>query len=133
MQRTSSSSSLLRQALVRLFLAALTAALFATLASCGCSRPDDAGIDVLSTRLEALRESVTDSREQAGQVALWQFIAAVLLAAAGFALIGGAALGSIARRQSGTLAENSAPPTQPQPHHHLQPLPDHDHEPDEEF
>ncbi|MCB1093614.1 MAG: hypothetical protein KDL87_18895, partial [Verrucomicrobiae bacterium] len=130
-QRTSSSSSLLRQALVRLFLAALTAALFATLASCGCPRPDDAGIDVLSTRLEALQESVTDSREQAGQVALWQFIAAILLAAAGFALIGGAALGSIARRQSATLAEDSTPPTQP--HHHPQPLPDHDHEPDEEF
>ena len=123
--------SLLRQTVVRLFLAALTAALLATLASCGNSTTNDPGIDALSLRINALSESIAGSREQASQVAFWQFVAAVLIVAAGFALIGGAALGSIARRQSATLAEDSTPPTQP--HHHPQPLPDHDHEPDEEF
>ncbi|MCB1088992.1 MAG: hypothetical protein KDM63_18295 [Verrucomicrobiae bacterium] len=93
--------SLIKQAFMRLFLAALVAALLATLASCGGPNASEPGIDLLSAQIQALNEAFTNSQKQADRLAFWQLAVALLVVVSGFALIGGAALGSIARRESG--------------------------------
>ena len=101
--------SLIKQAAMRVFLAALTAALLATLASCDNPNPNEPGFDALSSQINALSKSVADSREQSDKLAFWQIAAAFLIVVSGFALIGGAALGSMARRETRAAQEKPEP------------------------
>ena len=91
--------SLLRQIVVRVFLTVLATALLATLASCGSPNASEPGIDIISSQIDALNESISDSQEQADKLVFYQFTVAVLIVVSGFALIFGSAMGSIARRE----------------------------------
>ncbi len=99
MQRLMNPPSLLRQILVRVFLTALLAALLATLASCGSPDAGEPGLELIRSQIDELNESVSDSQEQADRLVFWQITVAVLIVVSGFALIFGAAMGSIARRE----------------------------------
>ncbi|HRQ87654.1 MAG TPA: hypothetical protein PLA50_02585 [Bacteroidia bacterium] len=107
-------TSLLRNAFVRLALGLLGAVLL--VASVGCQLHSDPGLDSIQFKLDAIGDSFLDLQKQTGEVAAWQIAAALLVVAAGFALIVGAALGSSARRaatdfhQEGERREDSEEP-----------------------
>ena len=70
----------------------------------------------LESQFKDLKASVTGGKTSADRVAFWQATAALFIVLSGFALVGGAALGSRARRESERLqvsstAEPSTPDT----------------------
>ena len=131
MQRLMNPPCLLRQIFVRVFLTALAAALLATLASCGSPNASDPGIDIISSQIDALNESVSVSKEQADKLVFWQITVAFLIVVSGFALIFGAAMGSITRRDVLRRAREEPelqPQTQTKTHNHTD-YDNHDEEP----
>lgn len=97
-----------RPRLVRLGVALLLGMLSLTLAGCDGSdswlpfgrekSTDEEAIKVLEARFDELKASVTGTQNQVGRVAFWQATAAIFVVLSGIALVGGAALGSRARR-----------------------------------
>ena len=66
----------------------------------GKEKVSQSDFESLEADFEDLRAQVTgDGKSFAGNVALWQAVAALFIVLAGFALVGGAALGSRARRE----------------------------------
>ncbi len=63
----------------------------------------------LEVQFKDLKASVTGGKTSADRVAFWQASAALLLVLAAFALVGGAALGSRARRERERFRQPSAP------------------------
>lgn len=99
---------------LRRFLTLVGVALFLGLT--GCSMPDYASGKALRALEEEVTRIQTVQQLVERRLGLWQAVAAVFLVLAGFALVGGAALGSRARR----LRDRHRKPqpqtqTQPQP------------------
>ncbi len=94
----------LKRILVTLFLGALL------LASASCHSDSDPGLDSVLFKLDTLGNGLLDLQSQTGEVAVWQIATALLVVAAGFALIVGAALGSRARRAAAAFRREGKRP-----------------------
>jgi hypothetical protein len=84
------------------------------LASVSCSAPDfGARAKENAAAIEQLESRFNELENGLGGVVFWQALAAVMFVLAGFALVGGAALGSRARRDHarffGTAADTEQP------------------------
>jgi hypothetical protein len=75
----------------------------------------------LETQFKDLKASITGRQTSADRAAFWQATAALFIVLSGFALVGGAALGSRARRDQGQFQQEAS-----------QPDPESDPEPTEE-
>lgn len=102
----------------RTFMTASIALLLITTVSCGkrdswlpfgdkkstCEK----AIETLENQFKDLKASVAGGKTSADWAAFWQATAALFIAISGFALIGGAALGSRARRDCETFRKSSS-------------------------
>ena len=102
----------------RIFMTASIALLLITTVSCGkrdswlpfgdkkstCEK----AIETLENQFKDLKASVTGGKTSADRAAFWQATAALFIVISGFALIGGAALGSRARRDCETFCKSSS-------------------------
>ena len=106
----------LKRILVTLLLGALL------LGSASCSRSEgwppfrkkpsacEQAVQTLEAKFEELKARVTGGRPEADRASFWQATAALFAVLCGFALVGGAALGSRARRERERFRRSTSTP-----------------------